>query len=280
VSNTSQAIEEIICTRVHEYADDKMSDKDKKEFENQLKENGGSAFVDKFNTYRGKLQGMVSSEHLSVKEQHALHAYVEDPTARHTQEIAKINEIGKAHKATKVKRLSFLVVGLVLLIACLAYVLIPSSPSNFRPLEFLSWEAQSMMNDPEDKLIIKSNLESDVSGLFRLDKSLTFKPTILNGFSSNYQIEGARIVKYEGIADITAVQYAGQNSRRLVHFQYAGLLSDLPSAEPGNMLGLIYHTYSTDELNMIAWQASSNVVSLLVGFDGAEELARFANSSK
>ncbi len=280
MSNASRVLEDVICARIHEYADDNMVQKDKDEFSAQIKDNGGSALVEKFINYRGKLQTMVSSEHLTVEEKHAFHSYIEDPTARHTQEIAKINQIAKAKTTTKMTRISMLLIGLVLIVGYLLYAMLPTTKSSFKPLQYLSWEAQSMMNNPEDKLIIKTDAKSEIEHLFDLDKSLKFKPMILDKFSSSYVIEGARIVKYEGIADIAAVQYTSQSSKRLVYFQYQGLLSDLPDAEPGNMLGLIYHSYATDDLNMIAWQAQQNVVGLLVGFDGTEELARYANSLK
>ena len=272
--------EEILCGYVGDFIDDKISEKEKVKFEQALAVNGGDAFIEKYNTYRGKLQASFRADKLTVEQRNNLYSHIEDPTARHTQEIAKINQIGKLEKETRIKRLLYLAAALILIGGLFIYQNLPSVRDGFKPLQYLSWEATSMINDPEKRLTLKSSDKSEISQMFSLDKSLSFTPRILSNFSSQYEIEGAKIVNYEGIPGITATQYQKSDGNRMVFFQYEGLLSELPSSEPGNMLGLVYQTYTTDDLNIIAWQEKSNVVGILAGFDSSQNLARYVNTGQ
>jgi len=62
---------------------------------------------------------------------------------------------------------------------------------------------------------------------------------------------------------------------RILHFTLPGETSELPKAEPGNFQGLIYQTYASDLMNMIAWNPAPGILAIAAGSRGATELADF-----
>jgi hypothetical protein len=105
---------------------------------------------------------------------------------------------------------------------------------------------------------------------------------MLAGVPAGWQIDGATVIDYE-VAKVAAVMYerGGAKTKELFFFfSFAGELSDLPASEPGNMRGLIFQTYASNELNLVAWQVAPGVVALLVGRRSAPELAEIALASR
>ena len=101
---------------------------------------------------------------------------------------------------------------------------------------------------------------------------------MLKNVPSTWDLDGATVIDYE-VAKVAVVMYERRQSRnpeKLFHFSFAGKLSDLPPADPGNMRGLIFQTYASNEQNVIAWQSANNTVSLLIGRRSAPELAEIA----
>ena len=152
----------------------------------------------------------------------------------------------------------------------------------FRPLEYLGYEALAMEEDAQERLNLPSHDPVEVRQYLESYPGLEFKAQMLAAVPAGWQIDGATVIDYE-VAKVAAVMYergGAKAKESFFFFSFAGELSDLPASEPGNMRGLIFQTYASNELNLVAWQVAPGVVALLVGRRSAPELAEIALASR
>lgn len=229
-----------------------------------------------FQAMRGRLQLSLQSYYLKENEVQALKAFVQDPSVKATQENAKIEQLGRGEVMSTLFRRLALVALAAIAVGFLVWKFGPRRDAKFKPLEFLGYEALALEEDPRDRLDLPSGDMKEIRQYLAAYPGLEFKPKVLKDVPKDWKAEGATIIDYE-IAKVALVQFSNVGSKeKLFHFSYSGELKDLPAAEPGNMRGLIFQTYSSDDLNLVAFEGPKGVVSILAGRRSAPELAEIA----
>lgn len=268
--------QDFVFGHLAEYLDGDLAPALATRFESELKAGGGESLPERFQALRGRLQLAMQSYYLKEAETQELRNYVQDPSVAATIENVQIEQIGRGELVNTLMRRLALVGIAAIVVAGLVWKFGRTTAQTFKPLEYLGYEALAMEEDPGERLNLPSMDLKEIRQYLSTYPGLEFKPKVLNALPNVWQPDGATIIDYE-IAKVAVVQYGNANSKeKLFHFSYAGDLADLPKAEPGNMRGLIFQTYASDELNLIAWQAAPGVVSLLVGRRSAPELAELA----
>ncbi len=257
-----------------EYLDGELPKDLLAKFEAELK--GQEKLPEQFQTMRGRLQLSMQSYYLKDGELAELRGMVQDPTIKATQENVKIEQLGRGEVVNTLLRRLTLVAIAAGAVGFAVWKFGPQNEQKFKPLEYLGYEADSLERNPKERINLPSKDMREVRQYLATYPGLDFKPKVLRVVPSSWGLEGATIIDYE-VTKVAVVIYGNEaTSEKLFHFSYAGELSDLPPAEPGNMRGLIFQTYASDELNLVAWQSSPGVVSLLVGRRSAPELAEMA----
>ena len=261
-----------------EYLDGELSGSDLAKFEQELKSMAaaGVGLAERFQALRGRLQLGLQSYFLKEGELAELRSYVQDPSVTATIENVQIESMGRGEVVSTLLRRLALVALAAGLVAGLVWKFGRSHEQTFKPLEYLGYEALAMEEDPGERLNLPSQDLKEIRQYLSSYPGLDFKPIVMKTLPTVWEPDGATVIDYE-IAKVAVIQYGNTTSKeKLFHFSYAGELGDLPKAESGNMRGLIFQTYSSDELNLIGWQSAQGVVSLLVGRRSAPELAELA----
>jgi hypothetical protein len=259
-----------------EYLDGDLSPELRARFEKTLQSPGQTLVPEHFQAMRGRLQLGLQSYYLKEGEIQALRALVQDPAVTATKENLKIDQLGRKVIINTIMRRAVLIGIAAALIGLIIWRLAPEPEQTFKPLEYLGYEALAMEEDPEGRLDLPSSDPKEISDYLYAYPGLDFKPRILKDFDKGWKLDGGTVIDYE-IARVATVQYSNKKlNEQLIHFSYKGQLSDLPKSEAASFKGLVYQTYSSDQLNLIAWQHGEDVVSLLVGRRGALELAEIA----
>ncbi len=273
-SPTDLANDDFLYSYLAEYLDGELPKDLAGRFE-QLTKNQ-EKLPDQFNATRGRLQLSLQSYYMKDGELSELRAMVQDPAVKATKENTKIEQLGRGEIANMLVRRLVLVAIAAGVIGFCIWKFGPSREQKFKPLEYLGYEAVAIEEDPRERVNLPSHDVKEVRAYLASYPGLEFKPKMLKTIAKNWDLEGATIIDYE-VAKVVAVIYSNSTSKeKLFHFSYAGELSDLPPSETGNMRGLTFQTYASDELNLITWQSAPGVVSLLVGRRSAPELAEIA----
>jgi hypothetical protein len=266
-----------------EYLDGELPANLKAEFDKELSVPGQQDVPGLFGQLRGRLQLNVQSIYLKEHELSELRAIVQDPSTLATEEATRIAELEKKEfLSTWLRRIALTAVAAGLA-GALWWKYGMSHDQKFKPLEYLGYEATALESNSRERINLPSTDIKEVRQYLSQYPGLSFTPKALSQVPSPWQVSGATVIDYE-VAKVVVVTYvieeAGKVRDRLTHFSFAGKLSDLPTAEPGNMRGLIFQTYTTEELNFVAWESQPGVVSILVGRRSAPELAEIAVSGK
>ena len=132
--------------------------------------------------------------------------------------------------------------------------------------------------DSEGRLDLPSTELNEVSEYLSAYPGLDYKPLVMKPIGKGWEPEGATVIDYE-ISKVAVVKYRNSESKdTLYHYTFAGELKDLPKSDPGNYRGLIFQTYASDQLNIIAWQQEPGMLCFLVGRRSAPELANLART--
>jgi hypothetical protein len=265
---------DFIHSLVSEYLDGELLAEDTKRFDGIIKQ-GQDAFPEKFQEARGKFQIGLTSYYLNEKELMELHALAQDPSVKATEEQQKISQLGRVEFTGTLAR-RIILIGVVLAIGIGIFWSVYREPEvSFRPLEYLGYEALAIEDDADRLGIVTTNL-NDIKQYLQAYPGIKVQRTVLD-IGDGWYPQGASVIEYDDIAQVSVVQYFhDEQKENLFHFQYAGQLSDLPKADAGNMQGLIYQTYQDSEWNIIAWQQTDTLVSMIIGRRGAAEMAELA----
>ena len=260
-----------------DYLDGELSTEAQARFEAMLKEAQYNKAPENFQRLRGRLQLAFQSHFLTEAQLGSLRGMVRDPVVLATQEAVKIEALGRGEVLNTLFRRLVVV---LLVAASIGYGFWRfGSPqdSHFKALEYLGYEAQTLEAEKSDhRLNLPVGDLKEIKQYFASYPGLLFNPKLLRPLPAPWQPDGATILDYE-VAKVAVVQYTNTESKeKLFHFSYSGDLSDLPAAESGNMRGLVYQTYASDDLNFVAWQSGTHVVSMIVGRRSAPELAELA----
>lgn len=227
-----------------------------------------------FRLRRGQLQLAVQQLSLSAQDLDKLRNMVLPVDLRHTQEARKIEEISSYEARRRLMRqLAFAAV----VLAVVFFAVYKGAPrkSGINVLEVLSYESLAMVEDGKERLDLPSDNIEEVKEYLGSYPELGFRPRVLTANTTGMSIEGATVLDYDS-TKVAVVLYTDPNKRdRILHFSLAGQTGDLPRSEPGNFQGLIYQTYASDRLNMIAWNPAPGVLSIAAGTRGATDLADF-----
>jgi hypothetical protein len=269
--------QDFLHSHLAEYLDGDMTPADLARIEGLV--NAGEAekaAPERFLAMRGRLQLAMQSYYLKEAEHQELRSYVQDPAVLATQENIRIDQLGRGEVVNTLLRRLALVGIAAGLVALAVWKFAPGAEVKFKPLEYLGYEAMAMEEDPRDRLDLPSADMKEIRQYLAAYPGLDFKPAVLKQIPNDWKPDGATVIDYE-IAKVAVVQYSNSASKeKLFHFSYAGAMADLPRSEPGNLKGLVYQTYASDELNIIAWNQGDGLTSLLVGRRSAPELAEIA----
>jgi len=271
--------EDFVLSYLSEHLDGDLPDEIKPRFEEMLKQPGQEEIPEHFQKMRGRMQLALQSCYLKEEEKSELHALLQDPAEMERQEAAQAEAIARSESQAFFLRKSILGSLLAIFVGFLAYIFVPDNSVEFKPLEYLGYEAVAMQEDPDGRLELATKKIEDIGQYLASYPGLGFKARVLKPFSG-WTPEGTTVADYE-IAKVAVVQYGKSNSgEKLFHFNYKGNLGDLPKSDPGNLRGLVYQAYANDDVNIIAWQHTDNMVSFMVGRLGAVELAEIAVKAK
>jgi hypothetical protein len=271
---------DFVLSYLSEYLDGDLPKNIQPRFEELLKQPGQEEIPAHFQAMRGRLQLSIQSTYLRESEKADLHALVQDPVDAANQDAAKVEEIGKQESTAALRRKIILggLLGIVVLFIAMQFK--PQADNLFKPLEYLGYEAVAMEEDPGGRLDLPSKSIEEIRQYLRSYPGLGFQPLTLKKIRGGWAAEGTSVADYE-VAKVSVVQYGRKKgNEKLFHFNYIGQLSDLPKSDPGNLRGLVYQAYANDNVNIIAWQHTSSLVSFLVGRLGAVELAEIAVKGK
>ena len=206
----------------------------------------------------------------------AIHDLVEDDAARANHEAAEIEEVGLSEMKGNAFRFVALAAIFLMIVGGIYYFFRPESKPAFNALNSLIYEADVMNENSEGRLNFPTDKVEELNQYFKKLPDLGFDPKPMKALSGDWKVAGGSLIDYDG-AKITVTQFQNATSGEKQYlFFYIGKLSQLPKSAPGNANGLVYQSYASSNLNVMAWEAENDVVGMLVGYRGVRELADFA----
>lgn len=235
--------------------------------------------VSHFRLRRGQLQLAIQEFQLSAKFIEDLRNLVATPDIRHTQEATRIEAISNFEARRRfLRQASFASVAIAIIVG-IAIKTAPPKPK-LNTLEVLSYESLALFEDGQDRLDLPTDNIEEVKEYLSSYPELGFKPKVLTTSSTGFAIEGASVLDYDP-AKVAVVVYKNPNGGdKILYFTMTGQTADLPRAEPGNHQGLIYQTYASDSLNMIAWNPTPGILAIAAGSKSAPDLADFVRKGE
>jgi hypothetical protein len=88
------------------------------------------------------------------------------------------------------------------------------------------------------------------------------------------------IIDYD-VMKVLAINYVSpeRGNEHLHHFMVPGKMSDMKyQGEEADYRGIKYRVYGSDKLNIVVWQQTPDLVSILAGHRSAPELAEIARA--
>lgn len=256
-----------------EYQNDELQGSSKERFDRLLKNHDESLLTD-FATARGNFQIAFRDISLDADQLQSLRTFVEDDVSRANHEANNIKELGDSEFRGNTLR-AIVLISLVFAVLYGVYVyLAPPTKPRFDALETLVYEAEVLTED-EDRLDLPTSDISEVRSYISRSPNLGFKPFLLSKIEG-WEVDGATVIDYE-FAKIPLVQFSHNVLKdKLFVFQYEGRLSELASSDVGKHKSLEYQTYSDENVNVIAWQASEDLMGMMIGSRGAPDMAKIA----
>ncbi|MEZ4743149.1 MAG: hypothetical protein R3B45_12010 [Bdellovibrionota bacterium] len=266
--------QELFLSHIVEYMDDNLPN----EIANKVSDYGkkNEAEVEKFQKIRGELQFSLQSLYLSEDELLEIRRYIRNEEERHNMDELRIVNIEKKERWTHWRRqLGFILMTLAIILIAI-YVLSPPPKTKFDALQSLVYEAMSNEENTSADLHLPSDDLQDIKDFFDKNPQFQEKPKVLGPLENDWKVDGVSIIDYD-IAKIAMVRYSNKElGESIFHFTYQGNLSDLEKSQQGNIDGFTYQAYASDKMNIIAWQSSEHLVSMIIGHRATDELAKLA----
>lgn len=268
--------EEFLLAFADDYLGDQLDSADQKRFSDLVSKEKFKQLLDRYKDQHGIFQVYLQSFSLNPEQMEDLWNSVQEPEARQTRELQKIDEVGRSEFFSNLKRRSVLIGLLAIVVFGVVYAFTTQKEPRFEYLEYVRYEALAVDrgdHSVEDWDLADSNV-MNILELFKLDKGLKYSPSVVKGDSTGWKAVGGSILDYDS-KKLTMVQYkSGIDS--FYYFSSSGTLKDLPPSAPGNKDGLVYQTYTSEYYNIIAFEPFPNTLSFIVGRLGAEEMATLA----
>lgn len=269
--------EEYLYSHLAEYLDESLSSSNRQKFEEIAKRLNQSELVTDYGIRRGRLQIEAQRLYVDEKKMHKIHELVEDDAARANHEAAEIEEVGRSELKGNGKRFVILTLLFFGLVFGAWYRFRPEPKPTFKALDALLYESIVMTEDPKGRLDFPTDKLDELNQYFQNYPNLGFTAKMMKTLPAEWSPTGGTVIDYDAVK-IMAVQFSSSKTQeRQYLFFYPGKLSQLPKSDIGNANGIIYQTYASDRLNIVAWESTpGKVVGMVIGARGAKELAEFA----
>lgn len=235
--------------------------------------------LDLFQANRGKFQSALGDLGGSESLKHKLRNLAQDDQIRATMEASEIAEVERSEMWSNILRRSVLSAIVLGLIGGAVYFFMPRNPVKFDVIEYLGYEALALEEDPEGRTNLPSTNIDEITQFVGTVPGLSFRPNVLRPLSG-WNPEGVSIIDYD-VMKVIAVNYVSpeRGNEHLHHFMVPGKMSEIPyKGEEADYRGLKYRVYAGDKLNIVVWQHSPDMISVLAGHRSAPELADMARS--
>jgi hypothetical protein len=272
---TALSDEDYLLSRLSESMDESLGASDQARFSEIAKNLGKVDVVTDYGIRRGQLQIEAQRLFLSEKKMHAIHDLVEDDAARANHEAAEIEEVGLSELKGNALRFVMIAGFFLALIAGLYFYLRPEPKATFNALNSLIYEADVMNESSEGRINFPTDSVDDANAFFAKIPELGFKPKPMKALPSDWKMLGASLDYDSAKITVSQFQHAGTLERQYLFF-YLGRLSQLPKSTEGNANGLVYQSYASSNLNVMAWQSQPDVVGMVIGYRSIKDLAEFA----
>ncbi|MEI6399534.1 MAG: hypothetical protein WCO71_12260 [Pseudomonadota bacterium] len=233
--------------------------------------------LDDFQVNRGKFQSALGDIGGSEALKHKLRNFAQDDQLRETIEASEIAEVERSELWSNVIRRSVLSAIVLGIIGGIIYTFLPRTSSKFDVIEYLGYEAMALEEDPDGRINLPSTDIEEIKQFVGSVPGLAFHPGVLRPIKG-WNPEGVSIIDYD-VIKVVAVNYVSpeRGNEHLHHFMVPGKMSDMSyKGEEADYRGLKYRVYGSDKLNIVVWQYSPDMVSVLAGHRSAPELADMA----
>lgn len=262
-----------------EFLDDQLPVEQRNRFQKALEENKQTSLTTDFGISRGQLQIALQKLYLDDAQIHQLHTLVEDDAARANHEAHGIEDVGRSEFWGSTLRAGILFLILAVVGGAVYTYLAPPKKIPFAPLDTLMYESLVMVEEPVIRLDFPTDKIDELRDYFVRYPDLGFRVRQLQSPGAEWGLVGGSVIDYE-VARIVAAQFLHRSQGEyLFIYLFEGQLRDLPYSKQGNSEGLIYQAYASDRLNVIAWQVSKDILGMVMGYRGAEDLAAIAKKA-
>lgn len=237
------------------------------------------ASVEAFQENRGKFQSALGDLCGSESLKHKLRNIAQDDQIRETQEISAIAEAERSETVGTLIRRSVLAVILLSLVGGVVFLFMPRPAAKFDVIEYLGYEALALEEDPEGRMNLPSTDLEEIRQFVKNVPGLAFSPSVLRPLQG-WNPEGVAVIDYE-VMKVIAVNYVSpeRNSERLHHFMVPGKMAKMPyTGTEADYRGIRFRQYSGDKLNVVVWQHTPDMISVLAGRRGTAELYELARA--
>ncbi len=259
-----------------EYLNDELDPQLKASYESKL-DDSLRAKASHYAEIIGKLQMSVQKLRLNEADTLKLHDLVADSKERETSEMASMSHVEKLESVYKVKTKLYWFIAIAIVLAIAIYHYLPKRAPVFNPIETVNYEAQALENDSQGRILFPSSKIDEVKSYFDTDKSIDYKPVLLESIPSEWHLVGASILDYE-IEKVLLIQYNNSTlDEKLSHFIVRGEynLENNDSILVGN---ITFYSYASDQLNMIVWEtptestSNSKIINIVTSRRGIQNM--------
>lgn len=233
--------------------------------------------LEAFQVNRGKFQSALGEIGGSEALKHKLRNLAQEDQVRETIEASEIAEVERSEFWSNVMRRSVLVAVVLGLVGYAIYYFMPEK--KFDVIEYIGYEALALEEDPEGRTNLPSTDLEEIRQFVKTVPGLDFTPSLLRPIKG-WNPEGVSIIDYD-VMKVVAVNYISpeRGNEHLHHFMVPGKMSDMKyRGDEANYRGITYRVYASEKLNIIVWQQTSDMVSVLAGHRSASEMAELARA--
>ena len=228
-----------------------------------------------YNDLKPRLQDEFRSVALSTKQRNKLRDLILPGfDAQAVQEQVSSD----AESGLRQERLrNYLIVGLCLLVVGITvHHFQQQQEIEEKVIEWISYETLAIEEDPQ-RLTFPSADTAEIRSYFASHRGLDFQPQ-LPSVSDGWRPRGAGVIDYDFVR-VAVVSYEAHDSDATVlYYSFRGQAENLPVVAEGTVGEFNYRSYTSDQLNMIAWPQQQSV-GVLVGRVGTEELVALGQTS-
>ena len=235
--------------------------------------------LEQFQINRGKFQSALGDIGSSEALKHKLRNLAQDDQIRETMEASEIAEVERSELWSNILRRTVLIAILWGRVAAALYMFMPRKINKIDIVEHIGYEALALEEDPEGRTNLPSSDIEEIKQFVGAVPGLDFRPSILRTIKG-WNPEGVSIIDYD-VMKVLAINYVSpeRGNEHLHHFMVPGKMSDMKyQGEEADYRGIKYRVYGSDKLNIVVWQQTPDMVSILAGHRSAPELAEIARA--